>query len=135
MRLDRYFANRHYAYMREMLKNHHISHRVRPDWEMVEAVLSAVGQIGGEAEVKRVREVIDMNARSAKQKSIQESALDCLLLLKSRIESEKPGMTLLRTASTPLQDDRLLRPAFGKSEIDQNLLLHPASIFSSELSH
>jgi HEAT repeat protein len=87
-------------------------------------ILKALAQVGDEQAISTVEEL----AANAKSEAVRQAALECLPILKARVEEGRPGRTLLRPAHS--EDDpglSLLRPASGNHNPDTEELLRPAA--------
>jgi HEAT repeat protein len=85
-------------------------------------ILKALEQVGDEQAISTVEEL----AANAKSEAVKQAAIECLPILKARVEYQRPGRTLLRPAP-PVDEPgaSLLRPLSGNHTPDTDELLRP----------
>jgi hypothetical protein len=107
---------------RTLAMNGYIAFGKYRDPDLLIAVLKALEQIGD----WRCEPLVRTMAETAKDKSVQEAARNCLPYLEMLAAKERVGENLLRASDKPASGpDILLRPATGSVETASQQLLHP----------
>jgi HEAT repeat protein len=88
------------------------------------SIVQALEVIGDDQALTIVTRLADSNARTAGEKLIREAALECLPLLKSRLEEQRTSATLLRASDSGSDHkNTLVRGHTGNFEHDERELL------------
>ena len=97
------------------------------------AILKGLEQVGDERDLPTVRKLAETDAVNHRLKEVYEAARQCLPYVEQRAEQNRIASTLLRAASSDLEDTgSLLRPASSSAGIDSNGLLRPADSAAAE---
>jgi hypothetical protein len=101
----------------------------RKHWQLQMALLQALEQIGDDAAVPYVTELVNMPPRFSVQKTVRDRAAACLPFLNEKAAQSRYSQTLLRGSAEPAAaPETLLRPANESHDTRPEELLRPGSV-------
>jgi hypothetical protein len=99
---------------------------VEKETELLVAMLGAVGKIGDASAIGILEDLATRQAQTPKERRVADAAAVAVTSLQDRIERERTGETLLRSAGSPAGPSEILvRPATGSEQTEPAVLLRP----------